>query len=61
MAINMRRVLLLAALAIAVVLSAGCARGTLEREPEEPRTTDEHEFHTDQEHYDRGGAVEPKP
>ena len=59
MTLTLRRGVLLTILAIVLEFSAGCSSATARREPQ-PTHPDEHEFHSDQEHYDRAGAVEPK-
>lgn len=60
MTIIVGRIVLFVAPALAMVLTAGCASDASTRDPKEPRAS-EHDFHSNQEHYDRGGAVAPKP
>ena len=59
MTMIVRPIIMFLVLGVAV-LAAGCASNSSACESKEPRT-DEHESHSNQEHYDRGGAVAPKP
>jgi hypothetical protein len=59
MTLNVRQGVLLMILTMGVTFAAGCSSSTAPRE-RQPTRAGEHEFHSDQEHYDRAGAVEPK-
>lgn len=56
----MQRVLPFLLLVLAVALTAGCASDSSARDPKPPGA-DEHQFHSNQEHYDRSGSMENKP
>jgi hypothetical protein len=60
MTMIVRQIFLFVVLAGAVILTAGCASDASAHDAQAPRTN-EHDFHSNQEHYDRGGAVAPKP